>query len=260
MTDEKKNLGEDLKEQARLDALVAHDPRTDVVALGQLEDLEKLDQPTPNTSETSTKEASVASGDSLTLSKNKVVMIKKIAQSLRDSAGQLVELLSMVDEDEVRIKAGQTEEVKKELLSMEVGAGEGAAVASARDYSEPKGNVIEGLFDGEKMVGPDGKTYVVPVNYASKSRLVEGDSLKLIITDSGTFIYKQINPIERRRLVGTLDEGDNGEYYVMAEDRRWRVLPASITYYKGEIGDEVVILIPKVGISRWAAVENVVRH
>jgi hypothetical protein len=232
-------------EQVRIDALLAHDIKADVVNLGQIENLESISPEAP----VADKTAEVS--DSFTLSKSKILMIKKIAQNLRDSASQLVELLSIVAEDEVKIKTGQLGEVQRE------------GAASASIFGEPRqseGSVVEGVFDGEKMVGPDGKTYVVPVNYASKSRLVEGDTLKLIITDTGTFIYKQINPIERRRLVGTLDEGDNGEYYVIADDRRWRVLPASITYYKGETGDEVVILIPKAGMSRWAAVENVVKR
>jgi hypothetical protein len=220
-------------EQSRIDALVARDPRADVVDLGKIENLATINPVAPATAES----------DSLTLPKSKVLMIKKIAQNLRDSAGQLVELLSIVAEDEVKIKTGQMGEIRTEPKAVQT-----------------EGSVIEGVFDGEKMVGPDGKTYAVPVNYASKSRLVEGDTLKLIITDTGTFIYKQISPVERRRLVGTLDEGDNGEYYVIAEDRRWRVLPASITYYKGETGDEVVILVPKAGLSRWGAVENVVKH
>lgn len=220
-------------EEVRIDALVARDIKADVIDLGKLENLEKINPAVPVAAES----------DTITLPKGKVIMMKKIAQNLRDSAGQLVELLSIVAEDEVKIKTGQIGEVKAESRAVQT-----------------EGNIIEGIFDGEKMVGPDGKTYAVPVNYASKSRLVEGDTLKLIITDSGTFIYKQINPVERRRLVGALDEGDNGEYYVIADDRRWRVLPASITYYKGETGDEVVILVPKVGLSRWGAVENVVKR
>src|SRR5471030_1604688 len=41
------------------------------------------------------------------------------------------------------------------------------------------GKVIEGIFDGQNMIGPDKKQYPVPANYASKSKLVEGDGLKL---------------------------------------------------------------------------------
>src|SRR5262245_39908864 len=62
------------------------------------------------------------------------------------------------------------------------------------------GKIIEGVFDGQNMMGPDGKQYPVPANYASKSKLVEGDVLKLTIADDGSFIYKQIGPIERRKV------------------------------------------------------------
>lgn len=121
--------------------------------------------------------------------------------------------------------------------------------------------VIEGAFDGQNMVGPDGKQYSVPANYASKSKLVEGDVLKLTITRDGSFIYKQIGPIQRQRLIGQLvrDEG-TGEFKVMVDSRGYKVLLASITYFKGELGDEVVILVPQDGETRWAAVENIIKH
>ena len=60
------------------------------------------------------------------------------------------------------------------------------------------GRVIEGIFDGQNMMDAAGQSYPVPANYASKSKLVEGDGMKLTITDEGKFIYKQIAPIERR--------------------------------------------------------------
>ena len=37
--------------------------------------------------------------------------------------------------------------------------------------------ILEGVFDGQNMVGSDGRQYIVPPNYASKSKLVEGDIL-----------------------------------------------------------------------------------
>lgn len=117
--------------------------------------------------------------------------------------------------------------------------------------------VIEGVFDGEKMVGSDGKQYIVPINYASKSKLVEGDLLKLSVTDQGTMIYKQIAPIDRLRLSGILEQSATGEWTALAGNRRFRILGASVTYFKGENGDEVVILVPKTGESRWAAVEHI---
>lgn len=123
-----------------------------------------------------------------------------------------------------------------------------------------QGLVIEGVFDGQNMIGPDGKKYSVPANYASKSKLVEGDILKLTIDTEGNFIYKQIGPIERKRLMGILvKDREKGEFLVTAEDKIFRVLTASITYYKGDENDEVVILVPKDADSSWAAVENIIK-
>jgi hypothetical protein len=117
-------------------------------------------------------------------------------------------------------------------------------------------HIIEGSFDGQNMIGPDSRVYSVPANYASKSKLVPGDVLKLTITADGTFLYKQIGPVERKKVVGTLTY-DDGQYRVMANGRSYKVLLASVTYFKAEIGDKITILIPETGESEWAAIENV---
>lgn len=128
-----------------------------------------------------------------------------------------------------------------------------------KDTDTETGRVIEGVFDGQNMVGPDGKQYSIPSNYASKSKLVEGDTLKLTITSDGSFIYKQIGPLERNRLVGVLTKDDStGNFSVLAGGKAYQILSASVTYFKGEPGDEVVVLVPKKEESTWAAVENIV--
>ncbi len=121
------------------------------------------------------------------------------------------------------------------------------------------GRVIEGVFDGQNMIGPDGKEYSVPANYASKSKLVEGDILKLTITPRGSFIYKQIHPVERERIVGTLRLTSEEEYVALAGEKKYKLLKASVTYFKGNEGDEAVLLVPKDKMSVWAAVENIVK-
>jgi hypothetical protein len=121
------------------------------------------------------------------------------------------------------------------------------------------GKVIEGVFDGQNMIGPDGKQYPVPANYASKSKLVEGDVLKLTIADDGSFIYKQIGPVERRKALGTLSQNEKGEYMVVADGITYRVLLASLTYFKAEPGDQVTVVVPKDGEASWGAVENVIK-
>lgn len=119
------------------------------------------------------------------------------------------------------------------------------------------GKVIEGIFDGQNMIDPQGQSYPVPANYASKSKLVEGDGMKLTITDEGKFIYKQIAPIDRRIAKGVLIQED-GQYKVLAEGKAFRVLLASVTFYRAEVGDQVTVLLPTAGEAKWAAVEAVI--
>lgn len=123
----------------------------------------------------------------------------------------------------------------------------------------PEGSrVIEGVFDGQHMMGADGKQYLVPPNYASKSKLVEGDILKLAITGDGAFIYKQIGPTERKRVTCQLIQSEQGLFEATDHVHRWRLLTAAVTYFKGKAGDEVVIMIPSDAPSKWAAVENII--
>jgi bifunctional DNA-binding transcriptional regulator/antitoxin component of YhaV-PrlF toxin-antitoxin module len=95
----------------------------------------------------------------------------------------------------------------------------------------------------------------VPANYASKSKLIEGDILKLTVADDGSFIYKQIGPIERRQIIGTLLQRD-GKYFVEANGREYRILLASVTYFRVNTGDQVTIVVPAENPeATWAAVE-----
>jgi hypothetical protein len=163
---------------------------------------------------------------------------------------QVKRLSSLIQEAETNLAAA------KELLLSIIGD-DGKVVAPQNSVAseDVSGKIIEGVFDGQKMVGPDGKDYPVPANYASKSKLVEGDILKLTITDSGSFIYKQIGPIDRNQVIGTLVQ-HNGAYYVEVNGKEYRILLASVTYFKISIGDQVTVLIPSDNPdASWAAVE-----
>ncbi|MBD3360808.1 hypothetical protein GF366_03335 [Candidatus Peregrinibacteria bacterium] len=116
--------------------------------------------------------------------------------------------------------------------------------------------VVEGVFNGQTMIDKDEKEYPVPANYASKSKLIPGDILKLTIQPDGSFVYKQIGPVERKRIVGTLTYED-GQYKVIANGKAYKVLLASVTYFKAEVGDKVTLIIPELEESEWGAIENV---
>jgi hypothetical protein len=140
----------------------------------------------------------------------------------------------------------------KELLVSLVGD-DAELTASVRE--ESTGKVLEGVFDGQNMVGSDGKTYPVPANYASKSKLVQGDILKLTIADDGAFMYKQIGPIPRKQLVGQLVQKE-GHYFVEVGKRDYRVLLASVTYFKAKPNDQISINVPEDEVdAEWAAIE-----
>lgn len=132
-------------------------------------------------------------------------------------------------------------------------------VKSLQAGEDDTGKVIEGVFDGQQMIGPDGKYYSIPANYISKSKLVEGDILKLRISNDGTFIYKQIGPVNRERKVGKLIKDDEENFAAMVGNKMYKVILAAVTYFHGDEGDEVVILVPKDTESQWAAIENIIK-
>lgn len=131
-----------------------------------------------------------------------------------------------------------------------------AAKIGSGDTSSDEAQIIEGVFDGQNMIGPDNKTYSVPANYASKSKLIPGDILKLTVLEDGSFVYKQIGPIERKRIIGILTY-DDGQYRVIGEGKAYKVLLASVTYFRAEIGDKVTLIVPELEDSEWGAIENV---
>lgn len=142
-----------------------------------------------------------------------------------------------------------------------LGGADSARGVKIEDGGKGGAKIIEGVFAGDKMIGADGASYDIPPNYASKSKLVEGDILKLTVTSSGKFIYKQIGPIARKRMVGELAvDAEHDEYWVVADTNKWRILKASVTYFKGEPGNKAAFLIPQDGPSKWAAVENIIKE
>ncbi len=161
---------------------------------------------------------------------------------------QIKRLKALIVEAETSLAAA------KELLVSIVGD-EGATSGVTADKDEVIGKVIEGVFDGQNMVGSDGKTYPVPANYASKSKLVQGDILKLTIADDGAFLYKQIGPIPRKQVVGVLSQKE-GHYFVTVGSDEYRVLLASVTYFKAKPGDQVSVNVPDSDVkAEWAALE-----
>lgn len=120
---------------------------------------------------------------------------------------------------------------------------------------------VEGIFDGERMMDENGKCYQVSPNYASKSKLVEGDPLKLYITPDGKYFYKQLGPVARKTVPGTLRQ--EGNHYVVDTDdgNTYSILTAAVTYYMSlyntKAGDRIMVIIPADRPAHYAAIENI---
>lgn len=177
----------------------------------------------------------------------KIVQIRQLIQSAEsalESAKHL--LLQLSGEEQETTTDGQSfVDVARQMGSVQ---------------EEGNQRIINGIFDGQHMIGPDGKQYSVPANYASKSKLVEGDMLKLTIMDDGSFVYKQVGPVDRRRVIGVFSYDEASEQWLVGlNGHTFKVLLASVTYFKGDIGDEVVLLLPKGKEAVWGAVENIIK-
>lgn len=124
-------------------------------------------------------------------------------------------------------------------------------------YNSWNSKIIEWIFTWEEMLWSDWNSYPVPVNYASKSKMVQWDKLKLTIETNWKMLYKQIEPIEREIKTWLLSK-EKERYQVISEWKTYNVLTASVTHFKWNIWDTVSILIPSWKQATFAAIDNII--
>lgn len=184
-----------------------------------------------------------------------IIKLKKSKNSLeKDYSHQIIEIKKLILQAEINL-----EKIKNKLDDL-LGYKKINLTASKNIQKESSAEtkIIQGIFNGQQMVA-DNKKYPIPANYASKSMLVSGDKLKLTILKDGSFVYKQIGPIDRKRLKGELKKQNTGfMVYVSETGDKFKVLPASVTYFKAKSGDRLSILVPENQKSSWATVENII--
>lgn len=131
------------------------------------------------------------------------------------------------------------------------------ATANLHVYKHGKSQVIEGIFNGRDMIGVDKKTYPVPANYASKSKIVEGSKLKVTIKGDGSFQYKIIEEIPFEMTTGTLIK-DGDHFVIISQSGIYQVIPASVTYLQARVWDRVSIRIPQGIKATYATIDALV--
>lgn len=127
-------------------------------------------------------------------------------------------------------------------------------------YSEENMEIVEGKFDGYFMIGADQKKYPVPLNYSSKTKLIPGDILKLKILEDGKFIYKLIQPADRKHVRAILSKTEDNKFIAMTDDGKSFFLnQAAVSFFKGKPGDELYILVNEKDDSAFAAIEAIIK-
>ncbi len=124
-------------------------------------------------------------------------------------------------------------------------------------YSSDDSKIIEWVFTWEEMLWADKNKYPVPVNYSSKSKLVQWDKLKLTIMSNGKMLYKQISPIERTFITWLVIK-EKDKFQVVAEGQTYDLLTAAVTHFKANIWDSIVVIIPTWKQATFAAIEAVI--
>lgn len=171
-----------------------------------------------------------------------------------ESLVTLLHMLNKLENDVVRAKA-----VVQKMFGDTGSAYETVPAAAANTVEEDGVQIVEGKFDGTFMLGNDTKMYPVPMNYASKTKLIPGDMLKLRIMEDGKLVYKVIGPAPRKFLKAKLTKTEEGKFIALTEDNKTYALnQAAVTFFKGHVGNEITIIVNGWEESSFAAIEVVI--
>lgn len=119
--------------------------------------------------------------------------------------------------------------------------------------------VIEWVYDGYFMIGSDWKKYPVPLNYASKTKLISGDVLKLRIMQDGKLMYKLIWEAPRKFIKATFSKTDDNKYIAITDDWKTYFLnQAAVTFFKWKPWDELSIIVNAEWNWDYAAIEALI--
>ncbi len=178
----------------------------------------------------------------------------------------LLELVEHMESDLKKVKAIATKlqsprwsakQSSFEPILLDKGGGP-RAVEDLND--DPNVKVVEGIFDGYFMIGSDAKKYPVPMNYSSKSKLIQWDQLKLRIMSDGSLRYKVTRPAERKFIKAVIVKHEDGRFQAMDDAKKlYNLNQAAVTFFAGEAGNEASIIVPLDDKADYAAIEAIVK-
>lgn len=117
---------------------------------------------------------------------------------------------------------------------------------------------VTGVYDGVHLVTEDGQKIEVPVNYAAKSRIVCGDTLKMI-EEEGKQVFKQIEKIDRKKISGVLMKKE-GKWHIISDLGTFRIADTAAEFQQAELSDEAIAFIPANNSNvPFAALDKVIK-
>jgi hypothetical protein len=124
---------------------------------------------------------------------------------------------------------------------------------------------IYGVFDGTNMIvkvdGAPDKVYGVPGNYASKSKLHEGDELAMRVIN-GRPIIKCVKEVPILFFRGVVHIHQDRRTFVENPDdgKMYAVIPAAASYHNLQNGTKVSASIPATLQASYAVIEMVLEY
>jgi len=101
---------------------------------------------------------------------------------------------------------------------------------------------VVGVFDGIYMITSSGDKYEVAANYAAKSMLIFGDSLKMLDQD-GRHVFKQVEKLPRAEIEGVLSKKE-GKWYLLASSGTYKISDVAANFHAAKVNDTAVALVP----------------
>ncbi len=121
---------------------------------------------------------------------------------------------------------------------------------------------IEWEFDGVVLIDKDWKKYPVPTNYASKSKLISWDEMKLNIMKNGKMIFKLIKKVERHTIQAILSKDSTSDKDIAIYKNKYIFIlnHAAVSYHKWKPGDKVLITVNKSKPWKFAALDTIMQE
>ena len=171
----------------------------------------------------------------------------------------LLHLLNKIENDAVKARALLQKIYGDQGIVMTDMAAPKSAASESPSMEEGNIKVVEGKYDGNFMQGNDGKVYPVPMNYASKTKLIPGDMLKLRIMEDGKLVYKLIAAAPKKYLKAKLSKTEEGKFIALTDEGKTYMLnQAAVTFFKGDVGNELSIIVNATEEHPAAAIEALI--